>query len=153
MPNPFEDHFSQIAANYAQYRPQYPAALYEYLAEQAPGRALALDCATGSGQARDPQGQGQSAPEGRLDSQVYVPFERLPAGEEELIIPGQENEGGETQVREREDPLPGSTGPALVPYDEVYYEYLDAANRAMDQTFIPPELKDYVRDYFSQLEP
>lgn len=51
MPNPFEDHFSHIAANYAQYRPQYPAALYEYLAEQAPGRALALDCATGSGQA------------------------------------------------------------------------------------------------------
>lgn len=51
MPTTFEDHFSQIAANYAQYRPQYPAALYAYLAEQAPGRALAWDCATGSGQA------------------------------------------------------------------------------------------------------
>lgn len=51
MPPSFEDHFSQIASSYAQYRPQYPTALYAYLAEQAPGHALAWDCATGSGQA------------------------------------------------------------------------------------------------------
>lgn len=51
MPQTFEDHFSHVAATYAQYRPQYPTALYAYLAGQAPARALAWDCATGSGQA------------------------------------------------------------------------------------------------------
>jgi hypothetical protein len=56
-------------------------------------------------------------------------------------------------VRERQDPLPGSPGEALVPYHEVYYDYLDAANQAMEHSYVPPALQDYVRDYFSQLEP
>ena len=47
----FKDHFSGIAAAYARARPRYPPALAEYLASVAPGRALALDLATGNGQA------------------------------------------------------------------------------------------------------
>jgi SAM-dependent methyltransferase len=47
----FKDHFSRQAAAYSRYRPDYPAALIDFLAEQSPGRALAIDCATGSGQA------------------------------------------------------------------------------------------------------
>lgn len=47
----FADHFSSLAANYAGFRPTYPAALFDWLAGQAPGRALAWDCAAGSGQA------------------------------------------------------------------------------------------------------
>ncbi len=47
----FKDHFSGNSADYAAYRPSYPAALFSYMAEQAPGRGLAWDCATGSGQA------------------------------------------------------------------------------------------------------
>lgn len=47
----FKDHFSAVAAGYASFRPVYPDALYDFLARQAPGRALAWDCATGSGQA------------------------------------------------------------------------------------------------------
>jgi hypothetical protein len=105
-----------------------------------------------SGRASDPQGPGQSAPEGQLDQQVYVPWERL-QGEGELFIPGQDTGQGETQVRERQDPLPGAVSPSLVPYREVYYDYLDSANQAMDQSYIPSGLEAYVRDYFSQLEP
>ncbi|HEX5435810.1 MAG TPA: class I SAM-dependent methyltransferase [Gemmatimonadaceae bacterium] len=48
---PFEDHFSRLSATYARYRPSAPAALFDYLAAQAPGRALAWDCGTGNGQA------------------------------------------------------------------------------------------------------
>lgn len=48
---PFIDHFSQLASQYPQYRPGYPAELFEYLAGIAPGRELAWDCGTGSGQA------------------------------------------------------------------------------------------------------
>lgn len=47
----FRDHFSRLAESYARYRPQYPPELFAYLAEQSPGRDLAWDCGTGSGQA------------------------------------------------------------------------------------------------------
>ena len=47
----FSDHFSGHAAQYAQFRPVYPPALYAYLASVCPRRVRAWDCATGSGQA------------------------------------------------------------------------------------------------------
>lgn len=47
----FKDHFSKQARDYERYRPRYPAELAEFLASVAPGRALALDLATGNGQA------------------------------------------------------------------------------------------------------
>ena len=47
----FADHFSGVARSYAAFRPAYPASLYDFLAAEAPGRALAWDCGTGSGQA------------------------------------------------------------------------------------------------------
>lgn len=43
--------FSPFAARYARARPRYPAALFDWLAAQAPRRELAWDCATGNGQA------------------------------------------------------------------------------------------------------
>ena len=47
----FKDHFSSGSAAYALHRPRYPDALFAWLADVAPGRALAWDAATGSGQA------------------------------------------------------------------------------------------------------
>jgi SAM-dependent methyltransferase len=47
----FHDHFSGHAGRYAQYRPDYPAELFAYLASLTPRHEVALDCATGSGQA------------------------------------------------------------------------------------------------------
>jgi SAM-dependent methyltransferase len=47
----FPDHFSATAPSYAEFRPTYPPALLDALAALAPGRRLAWDCATGSGQA------------------------------------------------------------------------------------------------------
>src|SRR5688500_9280947 len=47
----FEDHFSSGAAAYALHRPRYPDALFAWIARVAPGRTLAWDAATGSGQA------------------------------------------------------------------------------------------------------
>lgn len=49
--NRFEDHFSQQAQIYAEYRPRYPGALFAYVASIAPDHRLAWDCATGNGQA------------------------------------------------------------------------------------------------------
>lgn len=47
----FKDHFSAAAGRYAAYRPDYPAALYRWLAGQCAAHDTAWDCATGSGQA------------------------------------------------------------------------------------------------------
>jgi SAM-dependent methyltransferase len=47
----FKDHFSGHANAYAKYRPDYPAELFAYLATVTPQKEVALDCATGSGQA------------------------------------------------------------------------------------------------------
>jgi SAM-dependent methyltransferase len=47
----FKDHFSRQSAAYSRYRPAYPERLIEHVAAQAPGRGVAVDCATGNGQA------------------------------------------------------------------------------------------------------
>src|SRR5262245_19997974 len=46
----FADHFSSIAAKYAAYRPLYPAALVDVLAERADTSGTAWDVGCGSGQ-------------------------------------------------------------------------------------------------------
>lgn len=51
MANSFTDHFSAVSEGYARFRPQYPAALFDWLVEITPARDHAWDCATGSGQA------------------------------------------------------------------------------------------------------
>jgi len=47
----FKDHFSAEAAAYASARPTYPDALFAFVADRAPARRVAWDCATGNGQA------------------------------------------------------------------------------------------------------
>jgi SAM-dependent methyltransferase len=47
----FKDHFSRLAAPYSAFRPSYPPALFEYLAQLCRERRTAWDCACGSGQA------------------------------------------------------------------------------------------------------
>ncbi len=47
----FKDHFSTQASCYAKARPTYPPALFAELARLAPGRALAWDAGSGTGQA------------------------------------------------------------------------------------------------------
>ena len=47
----FKDHFSGHATTYREARPQYPNALFEWLAAQAPSLDLAWDAGCGNGQA------------------------------------------------------------------------------------------------------
>jgi ubiquinone/menaquinone biosynthesis C-methylase UbiE len=51
MSQPFHDYFSGVANRYADFRPHYPAALFDYLATLVPPNSLVWDCAAGSGQA------------------------------------------------------------------------------------------------------
>lgn len=45
-----KDNFSTQAAQYAQFRPTYPADLYDFIKANLNGKSLAWDCATGNGQ-------------------------------------------------------------------------------------------------------
>ncbi|HEV7715861.1 MAG TPA: class I SAM-dependent methyltransferase, partial [Steroidobacteraceae bacterium] len=47
----FKDHFSRLASQYAEFRPRYPGALFDFLAKTSPAKTRAWDCACGSGQA------------------------------------------------------------------------------------------------------
>ena len=40
-----------------------------------------------------------------------------------------------------------------VPYNQVYSDYANAANHALDSGYVPLGLRDVVRDYFTSLEP
>jgi ubiquinone/menaquinone biosynthesis C-methylase UbiE len=53
MKTSFHDHFSEVAGRYAEFRPRYPAALFECLAGlvSSSGGGLVWDCACGNGQA------------------------------------------------------------------------------------------------------
>src|SRR6266850_6416558 len=47
----FKDHFSRLAAQYSAFRPAYPPAIFDYLAQLSSDRQSAWDCACGNGQA------------------------------------------------------------------------------------------------------
>jgi ubiquinone/menaquinone biosynthesis C-methylase UbiE len=51
MTQAFHDHFSAVAARYADFRPHYPKSLFEYLASLLPSNSSVWDCAAGNGQA------------------------------------------------------------------------------------------------------
>jgi SAM-dependent methyltransferase len=51
MTRGFSDHFSAVAAQYAQARPAYPQALFDWIASIAPSRGLCWEAGCGSGQA------------------------------------------------------------------------------------------------------
>jgi ubiquinone/menaquinone biosynthesis C-methylase UbiE len=51
MSHTFHDHFSGVANRYADFRPHYPAALFDYLATLVPRGSTVWDCAAGNGQA------------------------------------------------------------------------------------------------------
>jgi len=44
-------------------------------------------------------------------------------------------------------------GSSSVPYEQVYGDYARAADEALQRGRVPPEMRDYVRDYFSSLNP
>lgn len=47
----FKDHFSAVAADYVRSRPDYPEALFDWIASTAPGRERVWEAGCGSGQA------------------------------------------------------------------------------------------------------
>jgi hypothetical protein len=61
--------------------------------------------------------------------------------------------GGDGQTQQGNQTGSGSTSPVLTPYERVYADFRDYAITTLDRTYIPLSAKDYVRDYFSSLDP
>jgi hypothetical protein len=84
------------------------------------------------------------------DNSVYAPGTRLNPTGSNVTLP-------ESQSRTSPDPnsnprqaLPGSS---IVPYQQVYREYAKTADQALQTGDVPAALRDYIRDYFSSLDP
>lgn len=90
-----------------------------------------------------------------VDSTVYAPQVELKLGPTGVsaFIPGQENPGGAVQTRESPSLQPGLVGASLVPYQQVYRQYAAEAAQAMEREYVPLGLREYVREYFTRLEP
>jgi hypothetical protein len=116
-------------------------------------QASTLPPATGGRGSVRPRGQASNVAPGELGSQVYAPWQRPAGSSGELTIPGLETGQGETQTRQGQSNLPGASNPALVPYQQVFNTYLSAANQALGNNYIPAGMTDFVRQYFSQLNP
>jgi hypothetical protein len=41
----------------------------------------------------------------------------------------------------------------LTPYQQVFSDFYDYALTTLDRNYVPLSVKDYVRDYFSSLDP
>lgn len=84
------------------------------------------------------------------DNSVYAPGTRLNPTGSNVVLP-------ESQSRTSPDPnsnprqaLPGNS---IVPYQQVYREYAKTADQALQTGDVPAALRDYIRDYFSSLDP
>lgn len=109
----------------------------------------------GQGTPAVPQGQIGSNQPGDGGQKPYDPIyapERLGEGEggTQVTIPREGEDGPPTGEGEGG---PHEEGQALVPYDQVYTDYQAQAASALENSYIPRGMKDYVRAYFSSLEP
>ncbi|MGQ9814347.1 MAG: hypothetical protein ACUVR3_04255, partial [Candidatus Roseilinea sp.] len=84
------------------------------------------------------------------DNSVWAPGPRLSEAGVQVQLP---TAGGDSVPNPSGRPNPGVPAGATVPYQQVYREYAHAADEAMQRGAVPPALRDYVRDYFSSLDP
>ena len=80
---------------------------------------------------------------------IYAPQRLGGEGGPEMELP----QGDDPGEFIRELPSDPEMGESTVPYDQVYADYADAANQALQDQHVPLGLRNYVRDYFSSLEP
>jgi hypothetical protein len=85
------------------------------------------------------------------DDDVFAPIQRLGQPGDPSYISGQGGEGGSEQQGTGSGV--GLDNGSVVPYRSVFNLFRDFANNQLDRQQVPITLKDFVRDYFSRLEP
>ncbi|MEO6457764.1 MAG: hypothetical protein ABIO92_05765 [Chloroflexia bacterium] len=130
---------------------------------QGQGNGQGQGQGNGQGQGQG-NGQGQSGQNGSSSGSpgsgwgtghtdpVYAPPSSVNASTTAVGVQGQDNPGGEQSSTTTNTDV-NNTGPAQVPYEEVYGKYKDEAGKALDSDYIPQGYKDLVRDYFTEIGP
>jgi len=94
-------------------------------------------------------GHHEDAGSGAPYDEVYIPY-RLDENGQPVNVGRPDDEGAPVGSAPL---LPPFDGQAAVPYRQVYADYATQAAAALESSYIPLGMKQYVRDYFSALEP
>lgn len=92
----------------------------------------------------NPDGEGVT----QFDS-VYAPQRVGGDGGPTLSLESEDSESPLIEGEFSENP----TGNVTVPYNQVFSDYSNAANQALESEYIPLGMQDIVRDYFTSIEP
>ena len=117
------------------------------------GDAPGSDTGQQQGQQAPPPDQNNN-PDGvgeREYEPIYAPNRlNLPDnGQNQIILEPDSSNAPVTEDNFVENP----SGDVTVPYNQVFSDYQNSANQALDSGYVPLGLKDVVRDYFTSLEP
>ncbi len=82
---------------------------------------------------------------------IYSPYHLGGTGGPDVPLSGTGDPGSEVVGEGPSRPPTG--GAAQVPYNEVYDQYYQSAQYAIDSGAVPPGFKPVIKDYFSSLEP
>ena len=61
--------------------------------------------------------------------------------------------GGDGQTQQGNQTGAGTDNGSIVPYQGVYGDFFEFAQTTLDRSYVPLSVKDYVRDYFTSLDP
>jgi hypothetical protein len=81
---------------------------------------------------------------------VFAPFDRIGQPGDPSYVSGS---GGDGQVTQGNQQGAGVDPGSYVNYQKVYAEFADFAQLTLDRGYLPLSVRDYVRDYFSSLDP
>jgi hypothetical protein len=83
-------------------------------------------------------------------SSIFAPFDRLGRPGDPSYVAGT---GGDGQSQQGNQNGQGTQNQALTPYQQVFTDFYQFALTSLDRNYIPLSVKDYVKDYFSSLDP
>ncbi len=109
-----------------------------------------LGSGNASGAAKAPTGPNRAATLGPDVSSVYAPFDRLGKPGDPSYVAGT---GGDGQLQQGTQQGQGANNGSTVPYQQVWSDFYTYAQTTLDRSYVPSSVKDYVRDYFSSLDP
>jgi hypothetical protein len=115
--------------------------------DQQAGQQAGLSSAPGG--LGDQQGESRHSEDAGSDDSVYAP-RRIGGDGRQIVLPDTQGQNVPNPSG-RASTAPG--GDSSVPYEEVYGEYAKVADDALQTGQVPPDMRDYVRDYFSSLDP
>jgi hypothetical protein len=103
-----------------------------------------------SGRAGGPTHPNRPATLGPDIGSVFAPFDRIGKPGDPSYVAGT---GGDGQTQQGSQQGQGSNNGSYVPYSQVYGDFYQYALTTLDRSYVPISVKDYVRDYFSSLDP